>query len=187
MGSDPAPFFANLFLDHKEMYWVKEQRKLGKNNIRKINNSFPFVDDLLSLNDDSSLQKNCKDIYPAEFELKKENNTNSYASFLDIYIYIENGEFHRKLFDKRNNFSFDIVRMPFYYTHVPSKIFYGSTGAEFLRISKATNKIEDFSCTFKQLLIQMIKKSGQMRKIKLSLRKMIQRYQEVFIKFNKSI
>ena len=48
-------------------------------------------------------------------------------------------------------------------------------------------KQKDFSCTFKQLLSQMIKQSGQMRKIKLSLRKMIQRYQEVFIKLNKSI
>ena len=37
-------------------------------------------------------------------ELKKENNSNSCASFLDIYIYIENGEFHTKLFDKRDNF-----------------------------------------------------------------------------------
>ena len=26
MGSDPAPFFANLFLNHKEADWVKAQR-----------------------------------------------------------------------------------------------------------------------------------------------------------------
>ena len=26
MGSDPAPFFAKLFLNHKEADWVKAQR-----------------------------------------------------------------------------------------------------------------------------------------------------------------
>ena len=51
MGSDPAPFFANLFLAHKEVDWVKAQRKVGTINVRKINNSFRFIDDLLSLND----------------------------------------------------------------------------------------------------------------------------------------
>ena len=35
MGSDPAPFFANLFLAHKEADWVKAQRKLGTINVRK--------------------------------------------------------------------------------------------------------------------------------------------------------
>ena len=29
MGSDPASFFANLFLAQKEADWVKEQHKLG--------------------------------------------------------------------------------------------------------------------------------------------------------------
>ena len=42
----------------------------------------------------------CKDIYPTQLELKKENNSNSCASFLDLYIYIENGEFYTRLFDK---------------------------------------------------------------------------------------
>ena len=46
MGSEPAPFFANLFLAHKEADWVKAQRKLGTINERKINNSFRFIDDL---------------------------------------------------------------------------------------------------------------------------------------------
>ena len=64
MGSDPAPFFVNLFLAHKEVDWIKAQSKLGTVNFRKINNSFQFIDDMLSLNDD-------RDTYPIELELKK--------------------------------------------------------------------------------------------------------------------
>ena len=89
MGSNPAPFFANLFLAHKKAKWVKAQRKLGTISVRKINSSFRFIDDLLSLNDDSTFEKHYKNIYPTDIELKKENNSNSCASFLDIYIYIE--------------------------------------------------------------------------------------------------
>ena len=113
MGSDPAPFFANLFLTHKEADWVKAQRKLGTIYVRKINNSVQFIDDLLSLNDRSIFEKHYEDIYTTELELLKENNSNSCASFLDLYDYIENGEFHTRLFDKQDSFGFDIVRMPF--------------------------------------------------------------------------
>ena len=87
----PALFFANFSLSHKETDWVKAKRKLGTTNVRKINNSFRFIDDLLSLNDDRTFGKQCKDIYPKELELKKENNSISSASFLDIFIHdIEN-------------------------------------------------------------------------------------------------
>ena len=57
MRSDPAPFFANLFLAHKKAGWVKAQRKLGTINVRKVNNSFRFIDELLSLNDVSTFWK----------------------------------------------------------------------------------------------------------------------------------
>ena len=71
MGSDPAPLFANLFLAHNEADWVKAQRKLGTSNIRKINNSYRFIDDLLSLNDDSTFEIHYKDIYPTKLKLNK--------------------------------------------------------------------------------------------------------------------
>ena len=110
VGSDPAPFFASLFLAHKVADWIKAQQKLGTISVRKINNCFRFIDDLLSLNNDNStFEKHYKD--PTELELKKKNNSNSCASFRDIYIYIENGEFNTKFFDERDNFGFDIVRM----------------------------------------------------------------------------
>ena len=76
MESDPAPFLANLFLAHKEGDWVRAQRKLGASILPKIDNSFQVIDDLLSLNDDSILEKHYKDIHSTELELKKENNSN---------------------------------------------------------------------------------------------------------------
>ena len=186
-GSDPTPFFANFFLAHKKAGWVKAQQKLGTINVRKINNSFRFIDDLLSLNDDSTFEKHYKDIYSTELELNRENNSSSCASYLEICICIENGEFHTKLFGKRDSFAFDIVRMPFYCPNVPNKIFYGSTGVEFLRISIATSKTEDLFRTCTQLLSRMLKQNEQMKRIKFSLIKMFERHQEVFIKYNKSI
>ena len=46
--SNPAPFSANLFVAHKEDGWVKAQQKIGTINVKKINNSFRFIYDLLS-------------------------------------------------------------------------------------------------------------------------------------------
>ena len=36
MASDPAAFFPNLFLAHKEAHWVKAQCKLETNNVRTL-------------------------------------------------------------------------------------------------------------------------------------------------------
>ena len=77
--------------------------------------------------------------------------------------------------------------MPFYCSNVPSKTFYGTIGAEFLRIPRATSKIEDLTRNCKQLLSRMLKQNGQIKRIKFSLIKMIQRHQEIFIQYNKSI
>ena len=131
--------------------------------------------------------KHCKDIYPTELELKKENNNNSCAPFLDLYIYIEGEEFHTRLFDRQDNFSFYTVGMPFCCSIVPGKMFYGGIGAQFLRISRATSGIEDLARNCEQLLSRMLKQGGRVGRIKFSIVKMIRRHQEVFIGCNKSI
>ena len=83
-----------------------------------------------------------------------------------MYIDIKNGEFHTELFDKQDNFGFDIAKMPFYCSNIPSKMFDSSVGAEFFRIPRITSKIEDLSCTCKQLSSRTLKQNGQMRRIK---------------------
>ena len=83
-----------------------------------------------------------KDIYPTELELKKENNSNFCASFLDLYIYIENGEFHTRLFDKRDNFGFDIVRMLFYCSNALAKCSMGALEKNFLEFQEQPVKLK---------------------------------------------
>ena len=54
MGSDPAPFFANLFLYHYESSWRKKIQKSNNTLARKFGNVFRYIDDLLALNDGQS-------------------------------------------------------------------------------------------------------------------------------------
>ena len=51
-----------------------------------------------------------KDIYPPELKLKREHHV-EYATFLDLDISIEDGQFSYKLYDKRDAFLFCIARM----------------------------------------------------------------------------
>ena len=49
-------------------------------------------------------------IYPNEFQLNKDDSTDTKAAFLDLHIWISNGFVSSKIYDKRDGFDFDIVK-----------------------------------------------------------------------------
>ena len=51
MGSDPAPFFANLFLSFYETQWIKSLKRSDYGRARRFLNTFRFIDDLIIFND----------------------------------------------------------------------------------------------------------------------------------------
>ena len=78
---------------------------------------------MVCLNDGFEFEKHRSEIYPKDLELKCEHLGTS-ATFLELDIVIQNNIFMYKLFDKRDAFSFSIVRMPDLLTNIPSNIFY---------------------------------------------------------------
>jgi len=179
MGSDPAPFFANLFLYYFESRWINDLKKKDLVQARKLSNIFRF-DDLSVVNDDSIFANHFKDIYPEELELTQENPNSLEASFLDLFITINNNKFQMGLFDKRDNFKFNIVRMPFKSSNIPSNMFYSAIGAESLRIARASNNSTAFSKAIKPLVARMMKQGGYKTRISNSLRKFFNRHQNDF-------
>ena len=138
MGSDPAPFFAILFLYYYERKWLLKLQRMNLLKARKFCNTFRFIDDLIVMNDDGEFEKHMGETYPPKMILTKESTS---ASFLDLDISIKDGNFLLKPFDKADTFPFSVLRMPVQIINMPSSFFYLTSEAEILRIAKATYQI----------------------------------------------
>ena len=53
-------------------------------------------------------------IYPPDLKLNKANTSDTEAPFLDLHLSISNGFVSSKIYDKRDDFDFDIVNFPFW-------------------------------------------------------------------------
>ena len=90
MGSDPAPFMANLFLYHYESQWVKGLKKSDVQKARRFSNTFRFIDDLLTINGANFFLENYDKIYPPELQLNLESSGDA-INFLDLCLTNDNG------------------------------------------------------------------------------------------------
>ena len=185
MGMDPAPFWANLYLHHYEEKFMKELIKSNPGTALQYRHASRFIDDQGNLNDNGEFGLSCHSIYPKELEVKCEHQ-GSAASFLEMHINIIDGEFVYKLFDKRDNFPFDIVRMPNLNGNIPEHVFYGSFLAEVLRIGRATLRYQDFLPRVTKLYVRMQNQGGSSKKLLQQVTKVVSKYSETFRKYNKS-
>ena len=104
----------------------------------------------------------------------------SYATFLELDIRIVDGKFIYKLFDKRNDFPFFIVRMPDYTGNIPFHVFYGSVMSDFLRIALSTMLYEDFLPVASKLFKRMVNQGGSITMILKQVKKGIDRHPSSF-------
>ena len=186
MGSDPAPFFANLFLFYYESSWLKDVKKSNNILARKFGNVFRYIDDLIALNDGLSFDSYHQEIYPAELELKKENINNTECNFLDMHISIIENTINTTLYDKRNDFGFHITRLPFKSSNIPSRIFYSCVAAEALRVCRITSELDQVILAIKLLLRRMQDQGAAPQMMKKSITKIF-RKNNIGNKFNADI
>ena len=132
-----------------------------------------------------TVQKHLQIHLPPELQVKCEHE-GQHATFLELDITIENGMFVYKLFDKRDDFPFSIVRMPDLSGNIPDHIFYGSVMSEFLRIARATLRYSDFVPKARDLFHRMVHQNGDKHKLLLQLKKAITRHTQYFRNFQKS-
>ncbi len=112
MGTDCAPFLANLFLHYYEYSYVKSNIYSNPYICRKLSHTFRYIDDITVINDEGIFDKVYKDIYPDSLQLVKINSNSSIANVLDINISIVSNKFVTDVYDKRVDFAFEIVNFP---------------------------------------------------------------------------
>ena len=70
------------------------------------------MDDTLNINN-VYFDNMVSQIYPSELQLNKGNTSDTKAAFLDLHLSISHDIVSTKIYDKRDDFDFEIVNFPF--------------------------------------------------------------------------
>ena len=98
-------------------------------------------------------------MYPSELQLNKANTSNTEAAFLDLHLSISNDIASTKIYDKCDDFDFEIVNFPFLDGDVPRSTTYGVYISQLIRFARASSYVTDFN-TRNKLLSQELLKHG---------------------------
>ena len=113
MGTNCAPLVADLFLFCYERDFMLSRSEDNQSGvIEAFNSTSRFLDDLLNI-DNNFFESMVNLIYPSELQLNKANVSDTEVSFLDLHLSISDGFVKTKIYDKRDDFDFDIVNFPF--------------------------------------------------------------------------
>ena len=145
MGTNCAPLVADLFLFCYERDFMKSlSRENQADIIEAFNSTSRYLDDLLNI-DNIYFDQMVARIYPTELQLNRANSSDTEAQFLDLNLCISNGTVSTKIYDKRDDFDFDIVNFPFLDGDVPRRTSYGVYISQLIRFGRASSNRNDFN------------------------------------------
>src|ERR1700722_18605404 len=110
MGTDWAPFLANLFLFSYEFQWMYEKLKRKQFYLlNKFKHCCRYIDDLFAINNNKTLLRLKHKTYPPELDITTDDENDHNVPSLDLDILIKNDKFSYCIYDKRDKFNFPIV------------------------------------------------------------------------------
>ena len=187
MGMCCAPLLANLFLMSYEYRFMESLEKDKPFHARLYGFTFRYIDDLISINN-PVFERYLQDIYPAELSVTKETESDQQASYLDLYIYVEGGQFHTKLYDKRDDFNFSIVNYPYPTdSNIPEKPAYGVYASRIIAFARTCDHYVDFQERHNALCETLFRQGFRYRYVVKQLKKTFSRHNILFAKYNKPV
>ena len=151
MGTNCAPLVADLFLFCYERDFMTSLSDVKQAEIIEAFKSTSRYLDLLNI-DSPYFEGIFSRIYPPELQLNKANTSDTEAPFLDLHLSISNGFVSSKLYDKRDDFDFDIVNFPFLDGDVPHSTSYWVYISQLIRFASMSSHVADFKAPNKVLL-----------------------------------
>ena len=148
-----------------------------------FNTTSRYLDDLL-YSDNPYFEQMVGQIYPTELQLNKANSSDTEAPFLDLNLSITNGIVSSKIYDKRDDFNFEIVNFPFLDGDVPRSPPYGVYISQLIRFARVCSNVDDFNNSNLFLTAKLLKQGYRYNKIRKAFSKFYYRHSELIVKYN---
>ena len=143
MGGNASPFIADLYLSWCEYCYMTKVVKTDYTLAKLLSYNCRYLDDICTIN----LQNYgdiAKDIY--DNTLLLEGSTCSYKqdTFLDLYIRVVDHKFITGIYDKVDDFNFEVISYPFPQSNVHSMLGYSTYYSQLIRFFRLCNNINNF-------------------------------------------
>ena len=170
IGTNCAPLVADLFLFCYERDFMKSVSRENQADIIEVFNSTRYIDDLLNI-DNIYFDQMVVRIYPTELQLNRTNSSDTEAPCLDLNLCIPNGTVSTKMYDKRDDFDFDIVNFPFLDGDVPRRTSYGVYISQLIRFARASSNLSEFNYLNKALTAKLLRQGYRYFKLRKAFSK----------------
>ena len=112
--------------------------------IDAFNTTSRYLGDILNIND-IYFDNMVSQIYPSWLQLNKANTSDTEASCLDLHLSISIDTVSTKIYDKHDNFDFNMVNFPFLDVDVPRSTYYGVYISQLILLARAFSPVTDFN------------------------------------------
>ena len=132
--------------------------------IEACNSTSSYLDDLLNI-DKPYFEGRVNQIDPPELQLNKANTSDTETPILDLHLSISNGFVFPKIYDKCDDFDFDIVNFPFLDGDVPRRPSYGVYISQLIRFARVCSLVEEFNALNQCLTAKLLKQGYRHHKL----------------------
>ena len=105
---------------------------------------------------------------------------------MDLNLCISNGTVSTKIYDKRDDFDFDIVNFPFLDGDVPRSTLYGIYISQLIRFARASN-LNEFNNRNKALTAKLLRQGYRYFKLRKAFSKFYRRHSALLEKYSVSL
>ena len=183
MGTNCAPLVADLFLFcYKRDFMMSLSDDKQADVIDAFNTTTRYLDGILGINN-VHFDNMVSQIYLSELQLNRANTSDTEAAFLDLHLSISNDIVSTKIYDKRDDFDFEIVNFPFLDGDVTRSTSYGVYISQLIRFARASSIVADFNTRNKLLTQKPLQQGYRYHKLHRTFSKFYRRYYDLISKF----
>ena len=103
---------------------------------------------------------------------------------MDLHLSISEGFVKIKIYDKRDDFDFDIVNFSFLDGDVPRSTFYGVYISQLIRFARVSSHVDDFNTRNKVSTAKLLGQGYRYNKLRKAFSKCFQRHFDIVSKYN---
>ena len=109
-------------------------------------------------------------------QLNKANISDTETPFLDLHLPILDGFVSSKIYDKRDDFDFDIVNFPFLNGDIPRTTSFGVYISQLIRFARVSSHLADFNARYKSLTAKLLQQGYRYHKLRKAFSKFYRRH-----------